>query len=201
MTYEFVPVQTEGAATDVVERKTCSDREDAAAIFKTTKQRLLNVDAWKDICKGLSASFTVTGSDGIPTRNLPVVGDYIRIDIPGPASAVGKGYDWVQVELMETTGTASDTNESIIMRVRPASNPQQEDGPVAHFMDETATSSFIVRRNDCIVEVAILGRNEKPNTNSDNITDNIRNAVTGIAAAAGFSAVQWKKLASALLDS
>jgi hypothetical protein len=194
-----VPPQVEGNALDIVERKECNGIEEAETLFNDAKQRLLNVNEWEEICDGISASFTVTDNNGEAIQGLPEPGDYIQIDIPGPSLKSGRGYDWVQVELIESNGDASSPNESVIMRVRPSHHPQDTTG-TAHFFDSSATSSFIVRRNNCIVEAAILGRNEKPNKENDNLGDAVRNAVTGVIAAAGFSAIQWRKLAKALIN-
>ena len=85
------------------------------------------------------------------------------------------------------------------MKVRPSEDPVKKEG-VAHFLQNQATSSFIVKRKDTIVTAEVHGRNEKPNTSAKKVTDKIRNALVGTAATTGISKIQWQKLVKGILD-
>jgi hypothetical protein len=194
-----VPEQEEGQQVDIVESKTADTTAAAKELYAACKKRLFDINRWADISGTGSATFTIMDKTGNPKQGLPGTGDHFRIDIPGPGSSAGDGYDWVQVELVEDHADEQDDHEWTVMKVRPASNPNSPKEEVAHFLDEKATSSFIVRRNGYTVSTEVHGRNEKPNT-TGNIPDKIRNTLVGSAAALGISAIQWKKLASGLLN-
>ncbi len=130
------------------------------------------------------------------------VGDYFKIDIPGPGSKTGEGYDWVRIEKIEDLSNESSTNEGCLMSVRPCSNPTDKDNDeVAHFFHPNATSNFIIIREGCKVSSKVFGRNEKPNTKTDKPLDNLRNVVIGATAISGLSSIQWTKLAKGLIGS
>jgi hypothetical protein len=125
-------------------------------------------------------------------------GDYFKIDIPGPGSDSGEGYDWVQIEEVETT-TSLD-GERFGFRVRPTDNPQNRKEDVAHFYSEESTSSFIVERQNNKITASVHDRNTKPNTDADTVIDKIRDTIVGAAGVASFSKIQWKKLTDGLVS-
>jgi hypothetical protein len=124
-------------------------------------------------------------------------GDHFKIDIPGPGSVTGEGYDWVQIE--EIVEERDEQSDSIAIRVRPASNPRNEKSDVAHFFTNAATSNFIVKREGTKVSAAVRGRNEKPNTEAEAVIDKARNTAVATGAITGFSNYQWKSLVTGLL--
>jgi hypothetical protein len=85
------------------------------------------------------------------------------------------------------------------MRVRPTNNPKNEGEKIAHFFSDNATSSFIVMRNENEVTAAVYGRNEKPNTNADSITNKLRNAFVAMSAIFGIANIQWNNLVRGLI--
>jgi hypothetical protein len=104
------------------------------------------------------------------------------------------------VEVIEEGNDEQLDREFIMMRVRPASNPQASDPGVAHFFSNKATSNFLVMREKNVVTAAVLGRNEIPNTaGNTSLFDKLRNAVVGIGAALGLSNPQWKSLVNGIL--
>ena len=194
---QAVPPQRRGEQADIVEQTEASDNPQAKLFFAVAKSRLFDISGWGGISEGISAAFTLTDRNGIIKNSLPAVGDHIRINIPAPGSSAGDGYDWVRIELVEEE-SASDTEYALI-RVRPSANPEKQEG-TAHFFDSGATSSFIVKREGRLLSAEIHGRNEKPNTESEKLTDKIRNFFVGSAATIGFAKIQWQKLAKGLLN-
>jgi hypothetical protein len=85
------------------------------------------------------------------------------------------------------------------MTVRPAANPLNQKDDTAHFFKDTATSTFQVKRIDNEVYAEVHGRNELANTETDQMTDNIRNTLVGWSAKLGLSAPQWKSLVTGLV--
>ena len=193
-----IPPQREGVQADIIEMEIASDPQEAKLLFLKARERLFDIAHWGDISEGLSASFLLTDASGIRKEDFPEPGDHIRINIPGPGSEAGKGYDWVRVELVEDKRSGATDEEWSVMKVRPSEDPTNREG-VAHFLENQATSSFVIRRKDNTVSAEVHGRNEKPNTSAKKITDKIRNALVGTAAAAGVGKIQWQKLAKGLL--
>ena len=193
-----IPPQREGVQADIIEMEIASDPQEAKLLFLKARERLFDIAHWGDISEGLSASFLLTDASGIRKEDFPEPGDHIRINIPGPGSEAGKGYDWVRVELVEDKRSGATDEEWSVMKVRPSEDPTNREG-VAHFLENQATSSFVIRRKDNTVSAEVHGRNEKPNTGAKKITDKIRNALVGTAAAAGVGKIQWQNLAKGLL--
>lgn len=193
-----IPPQREGVQADIIEMEIASDPQEAKLLFLKARERLFDIAHWEAISEGLSASFLLTDASGIRKEDFPEPGDHIRINIPGPGSEAGKGYDWVRVELVEDKRSGATDEEWSVMKVRPSEDPTNREG-VAHFLENQATSSFVIRRKDNTVSAEVHGRNEKPNTGAKKLTDKIRNALVGTAAAAGVGKIQWQKLAKGLL--
>jgi len=193
-----IPSQQTGSQTDVIEEKNLPTEEEAKTVFVAAKERLLDVNHWEDISEGISTSFVLVDHFGNLKSGPPRAGDFLKIDIPGPGPSEGEGYDWVKVEAIEDYTAPDASQESISIRVRPSHDPRMEEG-TAHFFDNKATSSFVVKREKNIVSAAVHGRNEESNTTAKTVSDKLRNAVIKVAAVAGFSAIQWKKLAKGLV--
>lgn len=194
-----VPPQQEGKQSDIIEKKKATGLQEARRLFIESKKRLFDINHWSDISEGISASFSLIDRHGKPKQEIPEPGDYFKIDIPGPGSSAGSGYDWVQVEMVEDHSRPEADKEWAVIRVRPSENPISQEG-VAHFFDKEATSSFMIRREKDIVTAEVHGRNEKPNTKAGKLPDKVRNTVIGAGALAGLSNIQWEKLVRGLLN-
>ena len=196
---QAIPPQEEGQQVDIVETVKASNEEEAKLLFLQARERLLDINHWSVISEGISASFVLTDEHGKPKQGIPVAGDHFRIDIPGPGTLLGEGYDWVKVEMIDDNSAAEGKTEWTIIKVRPSEDPAIKKG-VAHFLGEEATSSFIIRRKNDLILAEVHGRNEKPNTENESLTDAIRNAVVSRGAQAGLSKVQWEKLVKGILN-
>lgn len=196
---ESLSPQEEGTQSDIVEIIEAADPQEAKLLFLKARERLFDISHWENISEGLSASFDLTDKNGNLKEGFPEKGDHIRIDIPGPGSSAGKGYDWVRVEMIEDKRAGDADREWSIIKVRPSEDPVMQEG-VAHFFEDRATSSFIVTREDTKLSAEVHGRNEKPNKKSKKLADKIRNTVTGTLATAGIAKIQWQKLVKGLLN-
>jgi hypothetical protein len=194
-----IPPQEEGKQVDIIEKMKASDPEEAKSLFIQAKEKLFDINHWSDISEGLSASFLLIDRYGKPKKGIPEPGDHFRIDIPGPGSSAGSGFDWVRVEMVEDHCASEADCEWVVIKVRPSEDPTKKEG-VAHFFEEKATSSFIVKRENDTIAAEVHGRNEKPNTEAEKLPDKVRNIVIGASAVAGFAKVQWEKLAKGLLN-
>ena len=194
-----IPEHHDGVDVNVEDSIVLASDAEARTFFGVAKDRLLNVNHWKEWAGALSAGFQLTDENGRDMDALPGKGNYFKINIPAPGIVTGEGYDWVQVE--EVKEEAEGESEYVAIRVRPAPSPVNENPDVAHFYTDEATSNFIVRRDGLKVTAGVYGRNEKPNVKAaDTIIDKIRNAVVGTGGVSGFSKLQWKALVSGLLE-
>ncbi len=196
-----VPEHEKGKRTDIESTKTMNTRSEALQEFDACKQRLLNVNNWSRISGKGSATFNLTDGKGIEIdKDAVEVGDYFKIDVPGPGTATGDGFDWVHVEKVETLLDEDGDKESLVITVRPATNPQNRKEDIAHFFTDEATSSFVVERSGLTITAGVHGRNEKPNTDAEAATDMARNVMMAFGAIVGFSEAQWKKLVDGILN-
>lgn len=193
-----VPEQRDGRLINAETTKEMPDTAAATDLFQIAKARLLNVNGWKQLAGNALAEFRLTNHLGLDIAGPAEEGFYFKIDIPGPGTKAGEGFDWVTVENVETH--ISEGEESIAVTVRPAANPTSSDPSTAHFYSDESTSTFIVSRKNTIVTALVADRNIKPNPSAKALTDQIRNAIVGTAGMFSFSKVQWKSLTDGLLN-
>jgi hypothetical protein len=193
---DLLPTQTRGSATTTSARVLAANEKDACFIFERAGERLQDVNQWSETCKA-SASFQLTDDSGEPLQGWANTGDFIRIDLPGPGPREGEGYDWVQVENLDHPDPSL-----FLLQVRPSRNPCNKDSrEIAHFLEPSATSTFIIQRQGMAVTATVYGRNEVPNsTQPDSVVDKWRNAAVGSLGAIGLSKLQWKALVEGLLE-
>lgn len=201
MSIEIIPTQKEGGKSDNKYSVTCDTTYDAINLYKKSVERLLNVNNWEKICKGvIKTGFKLCDRFGNEVERLPAEEDYFKIDIPGPGSQDGEGYDWVKVENIFTNADKMNDTDLIRINVRPASCPLNNKESIAHFFSESSTSTFLIKREKTVVTAEIHGRNEKPNDYAENKIDALRNKVVATGAMLSFSDIQWKQLAIAFLS-
>ncbi|MBA2563010.1 MAG: hypothetical protein H0V14_08875 [Chitinophagaceae bacterium] len=196
---DLVPGQLKGAQSNTEHSVTAKSRDEALDIFKRAYKRLLNINIWQKLSGKATADFELRDSDGEEEHRLASVNDYFKIDIPGPGSAAGEGYDWVKVEEIADKTNPEADEESFSMRVRPSIDPNNESTDVAHFFTDESTSTFVISRKGNTITASVFGRNEKPNTDTKKVVDKIRNAAIGSTAIAGISKIQWASLVKGLL--
>ena len=192
-TSRIIPSQITGDKTDHKFAVMADSHEEACKIFKESILRLLDVNDWDKLCGTGSATFTLTDEKGRDINELIQQGRFIKIDIPGPGTNAGDGFDWVYIEKTESR-KITDSKECFAVSVRPTSNPLTSNISIAHFFKKDATSTFMVCIDGNIITASIHGRNEIPNTETANTLDNIRNKVVATSAIAFLSDVQWNNL-------
>jgi len=194
---DTVPEQYTGSYMDASEHRIADTEANARALFESASSRLLSVNYWGSYA-GISA-FQLMDAHGIRADRQAAEGDFIRIDIPGPGTHAGMGFDWVRIE--EIKHLTNSNQEVLSMTVRPCSHPLAKDSEIAHFFKAEATSTFIIRKAGLTVYAEEHGRNEVPNTEHGSFYDKSRNFVVGVAAKIGLSYPQWKSLIKGLLKS
>jgi hypothetical protein len=194
---KIIPPQVTGSASGAEETHEAATVTKAIDIFNKAKERLKNINAWEEWSGMISASFLLTDEEGKPLKGMPDVGNLIRIDIPGPGMKESNGYDWVRIEdIVEEHNADTDV---YAIKVRPVQAPDSNSKTSAHFYTEEATSSFMVQRKGKTVTASEEGRNEVLNTETEHVTDKIRNAVIGTGAQLGIAKMQWKNLMKGIL--
>ena len=188
------------AGQEIEAEATIELKDEAAAIhlFDVAKKKLHDVNNWSMIAGTVTAEFQIIDEKGQEVDREVKKGDYLRINIPGPGSKEGDGYDWVLVEELKEISKGSV--QSVGFRVRPTENPFSEKNETAHFYSKEATSSFIITRENSKLISWIIDRNLLPNTESGSLVDKVRDVVVGVSAIAGFSKVQWQGLANGLIE-
>jgi len=196
----FVPIQKEGQFTDAIASQLLDDLPAAQYYFKMAKQRLLAINNWHQVCPIEASVFCLTDHNGKKIDGPAQIGNLIRIDIPGPGSNMGDGFDWVMIQDIEEITTTGIDKEALVMKVRPCANPQNESSDTAHFLKDGATSTFIVARQARLIQAEVHGRNELPNLKAGSIVDKARNAIIGLGAILGISVLQWKLLTKGIVS-
>jgi hypothetical protein len=192
-----IPNQETGSEMNAVEKASFNTPEEAARFYELAKQRLLNVNNWNAVSNLPSSTFMLCDASGQQVSRDVQIGDFLKIDIPGPGTSTGDGYDWVKVEFIEEQQI--EGADVMSFRVRPTDNPVSEEVAIAHFFDDAATSTFQVKKIGLDVTAEVHGRNETPNTNTDHILDNVRNTMVGLGAKVGASYPQWKGLVAGIV--
>lgn len=191
---ELLPPQVRGEATQTTAAVETEREEDARYVFERASERLLDINEWTDMCGALAAGFQLTDDRGHDLQGHAAINDFIRIDLAG--SLDGRGADWVQVEKVEQPVSGA-TDELFVIQVRPSPAPPVKEGaePV-HFLEDSATSTFVLERKGKRVSMTVYGRNEVPNARLAENPDKSRNKGVG---AIGLSKLQWKALVHGLL--
>ena len=200
---ELIPKQTIGAQSDNLHSISCENISVAKKKYNTACERLMRINEWsKTENNVLQTVFTLCDSEGKEVSRNPKINDHIKIDLMGPGSQNGDGYDWVQIEeiVIKKEESEKDDLEFTSIKVRPAKCPINNKTEVAHFFNSEATSTFIVSRMNTKVTAEIHGRNEEPNKKTAQVTDNLRNTLVAKIAAVKLSDVQWKNLCIAFLS-
>ncbi|NIJ54371.1 hypothetical protein [Dyadobacter arcticus] len=193
-----IPENRDGVVIDSESIQNLPDERSARMLYETAQRRLLDVNDWNGIATKLLSKFQLTDKNGAYLGAPAEEGNYIKINIIGPGTATGDGYDWVRVESIEKY--ASDNVESIGMRVRPAANPTESASDIAHFYTDDSTSTFTITREGTKVTAAVYDRNIKVNSSSESLLDQARNSLIGLVGKTFFSKIQWQYLATAWVE-
>ncbi|WP_133640643.1 hypothetical protein [Sphingobacterium paludis] len=192
-----IPSQVTGKKLDITEERTYRTSEEAVAAFDRARERLYAINQWQDFAGTASATFELVNALGQVLSRPPQVGDYVKVDIPGPGSLVGKGYDWVRVTQLE------DRREDryVQLSLQPSMPPEilRDRDEVAHFFKPIASTNIEVQLTGLTLHVNYYGRNEETNLASESLIENARNAFIGLGAKIGLSYPQWKRLVEGIL--
>ncbi|MGD1317706.1 hypothetical protein [Chryseobacterium sp. 2R14A] len=157
-----VPQHFKGSFHDTESTIKIEKSEEIEAKYNVLKQRLFSVNNWRRYCPESTTDFKLHDASGIMVERLPKIGDYIRIDIPGPGGSDGRSFDWVQILMID-----ADFSDRVMIQCRPSTDPAKKNSrKIAHFYSHASTSTFIVSKQGNILKAGIYGRNEYPNLKS-----------------------------------
>lgn len=193
----LIPDNREGREITAESKSIFGNEEEARIFYRTARERLLFVHNWGKITGRLSADFQLTDDQGKEVDRLVKAGDHFRIDITGPGSKAGEGYDWARVE--DVREMSEPSVDSVAILVRPAPNPKTDNPNVAHFFSKESTSTFVITREGNQVIASIYDRNIQANEETEEPLDKVRNSIVGLSAKHGLSGVQWQALCDALV--
>lgn len=164
----------------------------AEEAFTRSKEKLFAIKGWSGLSI-FTANFSLHDSTGNQlVEQQPRVGDYIRIELPGPLPE-----NWVQV-----IHVAND-DRSAEFTVKPSPNPQrnEEAAPeVAHFFQSQARSTFRVELAGDTINASEIGQHEAINNQDEQSGD--RALLNTLIAEAGWlfhQTIQWKALTDYLV--
>ena len=100
----MVPSQYTGKELTTTASIDLYNEEEASRFFTLAVNRLLDVNNWHEMAEGISAIFRVTDNLGQEVNRNVQEGDCLQIDIPGPGSTKGEGFDWVRDGRTQTMG-------------------------------------------------------------------------------------------------
>lgn len=194
-----IPANLTGKPLDIQRPVEKEKPENAIELYEAAFYKLQRPGTWKNFASATGTEFTLVKATGNTEADIAEMGDFIKIDLPGPGPASGGGFDWVQVEWWNEN-VIPGMDASAALRLRACSNPVDEhQKTTAHFFKDTATSTFVIQRKESVVTAMYAGRNEVPNIAESKMLDKLRNAVVSFAAMAGFSAFQWSDFLDGLL--
>lgn len=195
-----VPIQKKGGYHDTESKKNYADPDEVHERFGKLKERFMLINNWKSYCGEGIADFKLFDSQGKAIERYPLIGDYIRIDIPGPGTVEAKGFDWVEITDLFEEQTHGICLDFMMMTCRPSKNPQDKNSEhILHFYAEQATSTFGIFKGRDFIQAGIYGRNETPNLDAE-LIDKARNLLIAAGGMIGISKIQWKTLVNGFLD-
>lgn len=195
-----IPIQHTGRSMDASESVCFPEKVDAKDFYEIVHNRLLRIDKWYELADLPIASFVQIDQNGKETFDLAKVGNYIKIDIPGPGLLSTQGFDFVRIERIDETD--EDNLQEVTLTLRPSSDPNDEsDNETKHFFKNVATSTIQIKRINASINANYFGRNELLNLETEALTDKLRNFFVGMGARLGASYPQWKLLLKGLINS
>lgn len=197
--HKLIPIQSKGKENNLQSVKTLTSLDEANALFQLAYQRINNPLRWHHLTGIVVTRFLLPEDTSLNHEPLISEGNYLRIEIPGPGTATGNGFDWIKIDTVVHDIDIERQKELFGMTFRACSNPEKNTDTTAHFFQSSSTSTFIIQRQQLTVTASYHGRNEIPNVHTESLLGNIRNAFVAVGAAAGLSETMWGILVKSFL--
>ena len=197
--YPNIPAQLKGGSHNIVSMQCANTVDIAKRCFDELLLRLKSVNEWNSLSEKINAKFFLLDSKTVETTSELKVGNFIKIDIPGPGSPSGSGYDWTEIIEIQN-GLENDNAPFFAFTIRPCPAPDSDKETVSHFYNQESTNTFIVRRLGTCIYAEVLGRNQIENTTDGPFLDIIRNKAIAIGSKIGFGSLNWMGFTQGLLE-
>ena len=197
--YPNIPAQLKGGSHNIVSMQCANSIDVALNYFEELQLRLKAVNQWHSFSAKIKAKFFLIDSETSQITTDLKVGNLIKIDIPGPGSPSGNGYDWTEIIDIQM-GIENTESPFFAFTIRPCPAPDSNEETVAHFYNKESTNTFIVRRIGTCLYAEVHGRNQIENTSDAPLLDIVRNKAVAIGSKFGIGSLNWIGFASALLD-
>jgi len=192
-----IPAQREGAESNAQSEVILDSDKEAIDHFEVVKRRFLDINNWNHIAGKEKAEFLLRDGQGNPADREPQKGDYVSIKVPLLHNDNEDGCDWIRIEEYDEEQT--ENGEKVFMTFRPSKNPLSKEEGTAHFLDDDATNSFLISREDKKIIAEVHARNETPNKEDEGLLEKIRNKVVAIGGMILGSKIQWESLTNGLV--
>lgn len=196
---DAIPENSKGKQTDLFATKSFHTIAECLVMFHQACERLLLPALWAQFAGNEKATFDLFDDEGNKVDRNMKAGDYIRIDLPGPGTRAGDGYDWVQPSLIDKKSSKDGSEDFLAILMHP-SHPPQKGNTAAHFFTTESSSTLVVHRKENKITTSHHGRNEVINNHTESAVDNIRNTLVATGARWGLSEIQWTALIEGLLS-
>jgi len=187
MNHPKFPARLQGSAHDTVSMYCCDTEEQVQTLFRIAQSRLLDINHWHELSDQIKADFQLCDQEGFELREKPSVGNLICINIPGPGHPSGHGYDWVRIIEVEDR---VESDQYLSFTIQPCGPPNKSTEQPAHFYEEQATNTFVVRRVHQCIMAEVHGRNEVDNTQEGKLADRVRNQLIAWGGKLGMGKIQ-----------
>lgn len=199
MVYPKIPLQREGEFHDVVSMHCAENIEMALRKFESVERRLISVNDWHSLSPNVKAKFQQFHSETHEPTSALKVGNFIRIEIPGPGNPSGNGYDWTKISDIQI-GSDNEILPFFAMTIIPCAAPDTTENTVAHFYGDESSNTFVIRRiGDCLY-TEVHGRNQLANTSDVPLLDSIRNKAIVLGSKIGIGSLNWLAFSEAILN-
>ncbi|MFC0425824.1 hypothetical protein [Chryseobacterium scophthalmum] len=190
-----IPLQVKGNFHDTESIQKLENAHEAELKYNILKERFFEINKWGAYSKDNIADFTLCDSSGDKVDRSPIIGDYIKILLSEIKNPETEDYQWVRIDMIDKTNP-----NRIMMQCRPSKLPGNEfAGKTVHFHSANTTSTFVISKGNDYVKMAIYGRNEKPNQNTD-IISSVKNMFIAFGRMVGSSKIQWKQLTDGMVS-
>lgn len=200
-TYNEIPKQRGGGFHDTESNRYFNDNGLIDDCYQILRCRFLSINNWKHFCGESSADFRLFDQSGAHVDRLPIVGDYIRIDIPGLGTFGENGFDWVKIVSICEQKSIDYNQASLSFICSPSSSPNKKNKKlIAHFYSKKSTSTFRITKDNNSIKVGVYGRNEHPNLSHTNLINFFRNFIIALGGMFGIAKLEWKCLCEGLIN-
>lgn len=190
-----IPLQVKGQFHDTESIQKFDNAQETELKYNILKERFFDINKWGTYSKENIAEFTLCDSTAKSVDRLPIIGDYIKILLSEVQNPERNNYQWVRIDMIDKTNP-----NSIMIQCRPSKLPgDQFAGNTVHFHSGGTTSTFIISKGNDYIKMAIYGRNEKPNQNTD-VISSIKNMFIAFKGVVGSSKIQWKLLTDGMVN-